>query len=185
MPLPEPRCRLRRRAGGERLRLHPATRLLDSARLAASRGLGYAYAHHIGPDEYVEALAAYRSAFVPSSMFPAPYAILAVAVACAASEAHAEDLHRASSLGWLRFGQGLRDLPAPSIEEARAYTFDADEEALRAQGQGRSLVGETARVADTIREMVQTSGADEVMALTGVHDQVERLRSYDRLAAAL
>jgi luciferase family oxidoreductase group 1 len=154
---------------------------LESARLAASRGVGYAYAHHIGPDEYVEALRRYRNDHIG----PAPYAILAVAATCAASEAHAEDLKRASAIGWLRFGQGLRDLPAPSLEEARAYSFDADEEALRSAGQGRTLIGEAPRVADVIREMAEKSGADEVMVLTAVHDQLERRRSYDRLLDAL
>ena len=81
--------------------------------------------------------------------------------------------------------QGLRDLPAPSLEEARAYAFDEEEEALRAAGQGRMLIGETARVAEKVREIANKSGADEVMALTGVHDQNERKRSYDRLVAAL
>ncbi|MFO0743273.1 MAG: LLM class flavin-dependent oxidoreductase [Labilithrix sp.] len=157
----------------------------DSARLAASRGLGYAYAHHIGPHEYAEAVRLYRASFVPSASLAAPYAILAVATACCESEAQAEDLERASALGWLRFGQGLRDLPAPSVEEARAYAFDADEEVLRKAGQGRLLVGEPARVADTLRALVERSGADEIMALTGVHDQAERRRSYDRLVAAL
>jgi luciferase family oxidoreductase group 1 len=154
---------------------------LESAKLAAERGLGYAYAHHIGPGEYVEALHRYRNDFVG----PAPYAILAVAATCAASEAHAEALKRASALGWLRFGQGLRDLPAPSLEEARAYSFDEDEEALRAAGQGRMLIGEAPRIADRIREMAEKSGADEIMVITSVHDPTERRRSYDRLVAEL
>jgi luciferase family oxidoreductase group 1 len=158
---------------------------LESARLAASRGLGYAYAHHIGPGEHVEALRLYRSSFVAGTL-PAPYAILAVAASCAASEAHADDLRRAGELGWLRFGQGLRDLPAPSVEEARAYVFDEHEEAFRAAGKGRTLIGEGPRVADAIRDLVEKSAADEVMVLTGaVHDPLERRRSYDRLVAAL
>lgn len=157
----------------------------DSARLAAAKGLGYAYAHHIGPDGYAEAMQLYRASFQPSTWLAEPYAVLAVAATCAASEAHAADLERAASLGWLRFGQGLRDLPAPSVDEARAYPFDADEEALRAAGRGRMLIGETARVADTLRAMIEASGADEIMALTHAPDLDERRRSYDRLADAL
>lgn len=160
----------------------------DSARLAASLGLGYAYAHHIGPDGFAEAMQTYRAEFKVSESATSlrkPHAILAVATTCAESEAHAADLERASSLGWLRFGQGLRDLGSPSIEEARAYQFDADEEVFRASGNGRLLIGEPARVADTLREMIEKSGADELMAITGVHDQTERKRSYDRLVKAL
>ena len=163
----------------------------DSARLAAERGLGYAYAHHIGPDGYAEAMTLYRSSFKapdPSQNPGAlrePYAILAVAAACARSEEHAADLERAASLGWLRFGQGLRDLGAPSIEEARAYAFDADEEVFRASGSGRSLIGSPERVADAIRTMAVTSRSDEIMVMTGIHDHDERKRSYERLARSL
>lgn len=157
----------------------------ESAKLAASLGLGYAYAHHISPEGHAESLRLYRSSFEASSWREAPHAILAVAAICAESEAQAEDLERAASLAWLRFGQGLRDLPAPSVEEARAYRFDADEEAFRSSLPGPRLIGEPARVADALREMLERSGADELMALTWVHDAAERKRSYDRLLRAL
>lgn len=156
----------------------------ESAKLAGERGLGYAYAHHIGPDGYAESMNVYRASFNAGSRAE-PYAILTVASACARSEMHAADLERAASLGWLRFGQGIRDLGMPSIEEARAYEFDADEEVFRASSRGGSLIGETARVADTLRAMVATSRADEIMVVTGIHDHDERKRSYERLAWAL
>ncbi|MBX3230836.1 MAG: LLM class flavin-dependent oxidoreductase [Labilithrix sp.] len=157
----------------------------DSARLAAERGLGYAFAHHIGPDGYAAAMRLYRSSFQPSPGRAEPYAILTVAAIAAADERAADDLERAAALGWLRFGQGLRDLPLPSVAEARAYVFDADEEVLRAQGRGRSFIGEAARVADTLRAMVAEAQADELMVVSAVHDHDERKRSYERLAKAL
>lgn len=160
---------------------------LDSARLAARLGVGYAFAHHIGPDGYADAMRLYRTHFQKSSHpcgLAAPYAILATGVICLADESDLDAYERASSIGWLRFGQGLRDLPMPSLDEARAYRFDPEEDVLREQGRGRSLIGETSRIADKLREMVEASGADELMAMTGVHDHDERKRSYDRLLRA-
>jgi luciferase family oxidoreductase group 1 len=158
---------------------------LEGAQLAASLGLGFAHAHHIAPDGYADALRAYRDAFRPSRWCAAPHAILAVAVLCAADDLAAEDLLRCNELGFLRFGQGLRDLPMPSIDEARAYTFDADEEVLRAGNRARVVAGGPERVAGVLGEMIATSGADELIVTTNIHDHEERKRSYERIASRL
>jgi luciferase family oxidoreductase group 1 len=158
---------------------------MDGSALAARLGLGLAYAHHIGPDEYAASMRAYRETFQPSAWAARPYAILATSVFCAATDAAAEDLVRCASLSVLRAGQGLRDLPFPSVAEARAYAFDADEEALRRGGRTRFVAGEPARVADVLREMALRSGADELMIATMMHDHEERKRSYERVVRAL
>ena len=158
---------------------------LEGARMAARLGLGFAYAHHIAPDGYVEAMKAYRDGFQPSRWLDAPYAILAAAVLCGATDAATEDLVRCADLSFLRFGQGLRDLPMPSVEEARAYTFDADEEAFRAASRGRSLAGTPPLVASRLRELASAASADEVMIVAGIHDHEERKRSYERIADAV
>ena len=38
---------------------------------------------------------------------------------------------------------------------------------------------------DTLLRMADASGADEIMAMTNIHDHDERKRSYDRVARAL
>jgi luciferase family oxidoreductase group 1 len=157
----------------------------DGAALAARLGLGLAYAHHIAPDEYATHMRAYREAFRPSAWGAAPYAILATSVLCADDDRGAEDFLRAAEIGFLRYGQGLRDLPLPSVAEARAYTFDADEDALRAASRARHVAGDAARVGEELRRMIELSQADEVMATVNVHDHDERKRSYERVLHAL
>ncbi|OJY23801.1 MAG: hypothetical protein BGO98_17820 [Myxococcales bacterium 68-20] len=158
---------------------------LEGAALAARLGVGFAFAHHIAPEGYASAMRAYREAFRPSRWSSSPYAILATSVLCGADDAAAEDLERCAALGWLRFGQGLRDLPTPSIEEARAYRFDPDEEVLRRSARDRHIAGGPERVADMLLQMADASGADEIMAMTNIHDHAERKRSYDRVARAI
>jgi luciferase family oxidoreductase group 1 len=154
------------------------------ALLAAERSLGFAFAHHINPEDAARVLRRYRETFVPSPHRPAPWAILAVAVVCAESDSEAQRLASSSELAMVWFRQGLRDRPLPSVEEALAYTYDPDEEALR-RVRGPLLVGDVARVREQIRALVDASGADEVMAVTHVHDHAARKRSYDLLAEAL
>jgi luciferase family oxidoreductase group 1 len=158
---------------------------LEGAQLAARLGLGYAYAHHISPESYVAAMHAYREAFQPSRWFSEPYAILATSVLCAETAEEAEDLRRCADLQFIRFGQGLRDLPMPSVEEARAYRFDSEEEAFRASSRERHIVGTPDVVAEMLSGMIERSGADEVMATSNIHDHEARKRSYTLVARAL
>jgi luciferase family oxidoreductase group 1 len=158
---------------------------IEGATMAARLGVGFAHAHHIAPENYVVAMRTYREEFRPSPHFKEPYAILATSVMVAESDAKAEDFVRCSDLAWVRFGQGIRDLPMPSIDEANAYQFDPEEEVLRHQSRTRHVVGDASRVADTLSKMLEASQADELMAMTHIHDHDERKRSYDRLLRAL
>jgi luciferase family oxidoreductase group 1 len=153
--------------------------------LAAQRGLGFAFAHHINPEDSVRVLRRYREAFVPSERRRRPWAILALGVICAESDAAAERLASSGELRMVWFLQGIRDRPLPSVEEALAYRYDAHEEALRAGRGAHVLVGGAARVRDRLAELVEASGADEVMVVTHVHEHAARKRSYELLAEAL
>ena len=165
--------------------LHLLGASVDSAAYAAEHGLGYAYAHHFSPGEAVAALTLYRREFRPSALRSAPHAIVAVAVVCGETDAHAEELASSGDVAWVRFGQGVRDLPLPSVEEARALPFDADEEKLRLLHRTRVVVGGPGEVGRILRALVQESGADELMATVGIHDHEERKRSYERIVRAL
>jgi luciferase family oxidoreductase group 1 len=156
-----------------------------SALLAAERGLGFAYAHHINPADAIPALRGYRSAFVPSLARPTPWAILAVGVVCAETDREAEELASSGALAMVRFFQGDRDRPLPSVEEARAHVFDEYEESLRVGRRQSTLVGGVARVGEELKALVTASGADEVMVLTHVHSHEARKRSYALVAEAL
>lgn len=157
----------------------------EGASIAARLGLGFAFAHQLAPGGHVEATARYRAAFAPSARFDAPYTLLSVSVICGASDAHADELARSFDVAGVRFGQGIRDLPLPSVEEARAYPFDADEEAIRLANRARHVIGGPPRVADALRRLAEEARADELLVMTSVHDHDERKRSYERLARAV
>jgi len=157
---------------------------VESAREAGTLGIGYAYANHFNPGGGPEALAAYRAAFTPSRFSPAsgaPQSIIAIAAIVGEDDAHAKDLATSAALYFLRAGRGERDLPLPSVAEAKAYPYDADERALLG-GRGESgFVGGSEKVRASIEALLEETRADELMVTTLVHDHAERRRSYERL----
>ena len=152
---------------------------------AARLGLGFAFARHINPLDAVAVLRAYRATFRPSATHATPEAIIALSVVCAETDDQAEELASSIDLAMTRFNRRIRDLPFPSVEEARAYRYDEEEESLRRLHRNRHVVGSAAHVAEEVRSLVQASGADEVMILTHVHSHEARRRSYTLVAEAL
>src|SRR5687768_7823394 len=100
-----------------------------SARLAASLGMGYAFASHFSPTPPGPAIRAYRENFTPSSTFPRPHVILGVAAIAAATEEHAEYLASSMGLAWVRLQRGEYG-PLPSPEEALSYPYTPHESAI-------------------------------------------------------
>ena len=60
----------------------------------------------------------------------------------------------------------------------------AEREAVR-EYRSRTVIGSPATVRAQIEQLVEDSGADEVMAVSNIHDHAARLNSYALLAAAL
>ena len=154
-----------------------------SAQWAGSSGMGYSFASHFSPAPAGPAFRAYRQSFRPSAAFAKPHAILGVAVVCADTDAEADYLSRTMDLAWLRIRRG-EFKPLPSPEEATEYSYSpAEREAVR-EYRSRTIIGSPVSVRAQIEKMVQDCGADEVMAVSNLHDHAARLRSYELLAAA-
>jgi alkanesulfonate monooxygenase SsuD/methylene tetrahydromethanopterin reductase-like flavin-dependent oxidoreductase (luciferase family) len=72
----------------------------------------------------------------------------------------------------------------PSPEEALGYPYTPAERGLADAYRSMQIVGDPRSVRARIEELAERARADEVMVTTNVHDHGERLRSYERLAAA-
>jgi luciferase family oxidoreductase group 1 len=154
-----------------------------SAQLAAAAGLGFAFAAHINPDIAVDALRLYRERFVASADvgLDEPYAILAHAVVCAETDERARDLAAPARVAFRRLRSGA-PTPLPSVADAVA-----EEGPQRPPAPGRSermLVGSAVAVRERADDLLTRSGADELMAMTNVHDLGDRVRSAELLAEA-
>ncbi len=152
-----------------------------SARLSAQIGMGFAFAHHFAQHDVHDAMLTYREQFRPSVWLAAPRAILAVSAIVADTEAEAERLASSQDLNWLRRARG-EYAPLPSVQEAAAESYGPAERDMIAANRARMFVGDAAKVRDRLMAFAQSTGADEVMVTSAIHDQEARRHSYGLLA---
>jgi luciferase family oxidoreductase group 1 len=152
-----------------------------SAELAAQVGMGYAFAHHFASYDAIAAMTNYRDRFKQTGWREAPYAILAVAVVAAETDAEAERLATSMDLNRLWRDRG-QYRPLPSIEEAQAYPYTESDRAIIARNRTRLFVGSPATLMQKLEPMIAASKADELMVITAVYDHEARKKSYGLLA---
>lgn len=151
-----------------------------SARLAAAAGLGFAFAAHINPEPAADALRLYRESFRPSPERAEPLAILAHAVIVADDTDSAQRIAAPSRVAFRRLRAGA-PTPLPTVDDAVAEEAGREPRPAR-RGAERMIVGSPVTVRDRLDELLAESGADELIAMTNVHDRTDRLRSYELLA---
>lgn len=154
----------------------------NSARLAGSLGLPFAVAHHLRTEQTVAALEAYREAFRPVRNLTAPYALVSAMVVAADTDAEAERLIGPVRLSMLRERENPRVEAYPSQAEADAHTFTHAERAITDAYLGQQIIGGRQTVTAQAAELLERTGADELMALTLVHAHEDRVRSYEVFA---
>ena len=149
-----------------------------SARLAGQLGLPFSFAHHFSAVNTEPALAVYRSAFRPSQWLDEPYAMVAVNAICADTDERAEQLAKPGALAFLRLRQG-RPIALPSVEDAAAYPFSEAEQEFVDQRRVGQALGSPDTVREQLEQLLERTGADELMLTNQVYDIKDRLRSYE------
>ena len=134
-----------------------------SARLAASRGLPYVFAHHFSGQGTAEALELYRSGFQPSEAHPSPRTFLTVNVVVAETQEDADRLAlpQLQAMVALRTGQPLR--PQRLVEEAEKETVPAEHQGLIEAMSRRWVIGTPSSAASMVEELAASYDVDEVM----------------------
>lgn len=155
----------------------------DGAAIAASKGLGFAFAHHINPDSMLDAARVYRQRFQASRSLDRPVMILAIAAICAEDETQAQRLAATTELAWLRLRTG-QPAPLASPEDALAYPYTPVERQIVKASRRHFVAGDPASIRERVEEWVTVTGADEVMVTTMVYEPRDRIRSYELLAEA-
>jgi luciferase family oxidoreductase group 1 len=151
-----------------------------SAALAATVGMGFAFAHHFASHDAVAAMTDYRRGFKPS-VLDKPHAILAVHAVIADSDDEAERLAATVDLNAVRRARG-EYLPLSSPQEAAAQSYsDAEREQIR-RNRSRLFVGAPASVRARLEPLIDATRADELMVTTMIYDHAARRRSYELLA---
>lgn len=136
---------------------------LYSARLAAAKGLPYVFGHHLFGEGTGEALALYRSEFVPSGLAAEPTVFLTVnaVVAQTRTEATALLLPNLHALARSATGQPLQRL-ALADDAATAALPPAQQRIVDAELH-RAVLGTPAQAVEQLRALADRFGVDEVM----------------------
>jgi alkanesulfonate monooxygenase SsuD/methylene tetrahydromethanopterin reductase-like flavin-dependent oxidoreductase (luciferase family) len=155
----------------------------ESAQVAGERGLRFAANYHVSPATVLEAVDGYRAHFQPSDVLDKPYVSVSADVVVAEDDATAREL--ATGYGpWvrsIRTAEGA--IPFPTPEEARAHVWTDEDRELVQDRLDTQFVGSPRHVADRLEQLQEATGADELLITTITHDQADRVRSYELLAA--
>ncbi|MEY1661517.1 LLM class flavin-dependent oxidoreductase [Isoalcanivorax beigongshangi] len=157
---------------------------LFSARLAAQRGLPYAFASHFAPAMLHQALALYRAEFVPSAQLAAPQVIIGAPLLLADSDPHAEYLATSAyqrALALLR-GESLRI--APPVERMAGLWSPAEQHAI-GNMYATALVGGPQRVKQRLDQLLEVTQADEIIFTCDFYHQHDRHRACELVAELL
>ena len=157
---------------------------LAGASIAAQLGLRYAFAGHFAMRQAAAAIAHYRREFRPNARLAAPYAMLAVTCVCGEDDADAQRQAAPMRLAIVKTRTGKRE-PIATVEEALAYRYTPDEQAIADDFLGGAVIAGPARTALRLRELATDLGADELMLSTLLPSLATRRASLARVAAAM
>ena len=151
---------------------------LFSARLAAERGLPYAFASHFAPALLLQAIEIYRHSFKPSAKLAKPYVIIGVPVIAAPTDDEADFLATSTFQRVLGILRGDRR-PLPPPVAGFFESLHPQERAGIADFLGAAVIGGPDTVRDGLRDLHAATGADEMMLVSDIFDPELRLRSLD------
>jgi luciferase family oxidoreductase group 1 len=153
----------------------------EGAAVAASLGVGFAFAGHLNLPVAQGAIEAYRSQFKPSAAVPEPRLIITIWVVCGETDAEAEELAKPLRVGHARMSTGVRG-PFPTPAEAREHELTMEQRAVVHRLARVSIVGGPERVGAELDRLARDTGADEIMIVSVLSAEGERVRSYERVA---
>jgi luciferase family oxidoreductase group 1 len=153
----------------------------DSAHLAAKKGLPYAFASHFATTHLWDALEIYRKEFQPSSDLKKPYVMAGVNIIIADTDEEAERL----STSLIRMIVGIFTGKRDYVQPPTAMTDEFEEIMQHPQIHQMlkySFIGSKATVKAQVKEFMEQTKADELIAVTNIYDVKDRIRSYELFA---
>jgi len=156
---------------------------VDSAQLAAQRGLPFSFAHFFGNSRQGPAIVDhYRKHFRPSAELAEPRVHVAVQVMCADTSEEAAWHASSLKLGRIQMARGEERAGIVSPEEASEHVFTPEEERFLVTSGMKATVGDPAEVASELDALSEQYGTDLFGIVTICYDFAARRRSYELLA---
>jgi luciferase family oxidoreductase group 1 len=149
-----------------------------SARLAAELGLPFAFASHFAPEYLEVALHLYRRDFQPSAQLEKPYAMIGAGIFAAESDAEARRLLSSAQLQFLGLIRGRPGKLPPPVDSIDDHCTPAERAAIDARTRC-AAVGSPETVRRRFQELLEQTGADEIIGTGQIYDHAARLRSFE------
>lgn len=152
-----------------------------SAALAAHEGLPFAFAAHFAPQALYAAAQIYLETYKPGERHPRPHLIAAIPVVVAETDEEAARLFTTVQLRFLRL---IRNQPVeslPPVDSMDALWQPWEREAVESK-LGAAIVGSEPTVREKLDQLLRTTYASEIIAVTDVYEHEQRIDSYRRLA---
>ncbi|MBF8150613.1 LLM class flavin-dependent oxidoreductase [Winogradskyella sp. F6397] len=153
----------------------------DSAHLAAKKGLPYAFASHFATTHLWDAITIYRNEFQRSEILEKPYVMAGVNIIIADTDEEAERL--ATSL--IRMVVGIFTGRRAKVQPPTDMTEDLRDIMRNPQVHQMlkySFIGSKSKVKAQVKEFLEQTKADELIAVTHLYDINDRIRSYKLFA---
>lgn len=154
------------------------------AQLAAMLGLPFAFASHFAPAYLMQALAIYRERFKPSAQLERPYVMLGFNVFAAPTDEEAALLATSAQQAFVNLRTGRAGKLPPPVP-GYLDTLPPGPRAMIAEVLSCTAIGAPDTVRKKMHEFIDTTGADELMIASQIHDHAARLRSYEMAAGAM
>ena len=163
---------------GTRVPLYILGSSLFGAQLAAALGLPFAFASHFAPDALMSALEIYRERFEPSATLEKPYAMVAVNIIAADTDAEARRQFTSMQQAFVNLRRGQPGkIPAP-IDDIGSF-WSPFERAQVEHSLSCSFVGSPATVKSLAADFLAHVQPDELIVAAHFHDHKARLRSVE------
>lgn len=152
-----------------------------SAHLAGVLGLPFAFAAHFSPEYTLPSLELYRKTFQPSDDLQKPYAMVALNIIAAETDAEAEFLATSQYQSFLNLIRNKPGKIPPPVEDMNQICTP-QEKALVNSRTGGSIIGSRETVKQKLEEYLEQTKANEIMVNAMIYDHEKRLRSYEIVA---
>ncbi|MDO7173520.1 LLM class flavin-dependent oxidoreductase [Mariniflexile sp. AS56] len=150
----------------------------DSAHLAAKKGLPYAFASHFATTHLWDALKIYNNEFQPSNNLQKPYAMAGVNIIIAETDEEAQRLSTSLIRMIVGIFTGKRDYVQPPTVMTDEFRQMLQHPQIN-QMLKFSFIGSKATVKAQIKEFIEETNVDELIAVTHIYDAKARIRSYE------
>ena len=153
----------------------------DSARIAAKKGLPYAFASHFSTGQLISALEIYQNQFQASSTLDKPHTLAGVNVIVADTDEEAEHISTTlytRIIGILTGNRGKLVTPFKMTDQFR----DTIQQSAVQQMAKYAFIGSKETVKKGIKSFMKSTQVDELIVATNVYSSAVRIKSYQLFA---